>query len=487
MLYSKRRKNLGGGRRKRSNRKSYMSKRTKRTTLTRIKQRGGSQPKDCPPFNGNICPPKEGLITINAVAAGDISSSIEKQHTYIYTTKNPRFMDSLLGKLRIKDKDTSYECCSAFKSVVDGSIEQKYIIKTKAKKDFIKFLLKYNVSLFDINNIPDKEEERNKLIADLEAKEKVMFLALLPEEQFAMILKLIDDKDERDNMISYLDKGESKQNQLGIYVEEYNEIVRMVGEVDPPLKSITTEPKQENLIELNNYLGETGLVKMLLTLDKPKQDNIFAYLNPSIIKYIRSYLVFATMLSKQPNLYLDKGESIEQLQLYLYLEYHYIETIVRDLVKLSPSPSFTTKTKIDEFKTYAKAFYQYLSKTELVKILLPLDKTTQNDILSGLDSEITKCIRLCLAFSIMISKQPKLGTEEGKEEESTEKQISELYLDYNAIEVKVLQISSATLFLQQSEFVKMLLRLNKTDQDTVDTILSYLNPDVSNIIREYLA
>ncbi len=39
MLYSKRRKNLGGGRRKRSNRKSYMSK---RTTLTRIKQRGGS-------------------------------------------------------------------------------------------------------------------------------------------------------------------------------------------------------------------------------------------------------------------------------------------------------------------------------------------------------------------------------------------------------------------------------------------------------------
>ena len=44
MIYSKRRKNLGGGRRKRSNRKSYMSKRTKRTTLTRIKQRGGSQP-----------------------------------------------------------------------------------------------------------------------------------------------------------------------------------------------------------------------------------------------------------------------------------------------------------------------------------------------------------------------------------------------------------------------------------------------------------
>jgi len=38
MLYSKRRKNLGGGRRKRSNRKSY---RSKRTTLTRIKQRGG--------------------------------------------------------------------------------------------------------------------------------------------------------------------------------------------------------------------------------------------------------------------------------------------------------------------------------------------------------------------------------------------------------------------------------------------------------------
>jgi arsenate reductase-like glutaredoxin family protein len=42
MIYSKRRKSVGDGRRKQSNRKSYRSKRTKRTTLTRIKQHGGS-------------------------------------------------------------------------------------------------------------------------------------------------------------------------------------------------------------------------------------------------------------------------------------------------------------------------------------------------------------------------------------------------------------------------------------------------------------
>lgn len=39
MIYSKRRKSVGGGRRKRSNRMSYMSKRTK-SSVIRIKQMG---------------------------------------------------------------------------------------------------------------------------------------------------------------------------------------------------------------------------------------------------------------------------------------------------------------------------------------------------------------------------------------------------------------------------------------------------------------
>ena len=124
MLYSKCRKSMGGGRRKCSNRTSYRSKRTKRSTLTRIKQRGGSPLEVCPPYNDNKCPSKNDLISINADAA---ASSIEYQHTYIYKTKSSG-MGFLLGKLRIKDKDTSYECCSEFKSF-NGSIEKTYIIK----------------------------------------------------------------------------------------------------------------------------------------------------------------------------------------------------------------------------------------------------------------------------------------------------------------------------------------------------------------------
>lgn len=41
MIYSKRRKSVGGGRRKHSNRMSYMSKRTK-SSVIRIKQMGGA-------------------------------------------------------------------------------------------------------------------------------------------------------------------------------------------------------------------------------------------------------------------------------------------------------------------------------------------------------------------------------------------------------------------------------------------------------------
>ena len=297
MLYSKRRKNLGGGRRKQSNRKSYRSKRTKRITLTRIKQRGG---EECPTYDAYKCLSKKDIISINAKPAAvssrsrssrssrSRSSIIEYQHTYIYTTKNSD-IDLLLGKLLIKDKETSYKCCSVF-NYSSGAQEKTYIIKTKARKDFIIFLEKNSkFGLKDINNIPDKKEERDALIKKLEDEEKVMFLALSPDEQFAMILKLFNDPNEREDMISYLDNPELKI-QMHSYYKEYVDIVNLIGKVDPPFKSIDPETKQTNLLKLNQYLSTTEIVRMLLKLNKTEQDDIFSYINPQITKYIRSYL-----------------------------------------------------------------------------------------------------------------------------------------------------------------------------------------------------
>ena len=457
MIYSKRRKNMGGGRRKRSGRKSYMSKRTKRTTLTRIKQRGG---EDCPPLNVNRCLSKKDLISINAKAAEAVSSRssiIEYQHTYIYTTKNSD-IDDLFRKLRIKDKDTSYECCSVF-NYSSGEQEKKYIIKTKARKDFIKFLEKNSKSGWkDINNIPDKTEERDKLIEKLEEKEKVMFLALSPDKQFAMILKLVNDPDERKHMISYLDNPELKI-QMQSYYNEYVNIVKLIGNVD-------AETKQTNLLELTQYLSTSEIVKILLLLDRNAQDDIFSYLGTSITKYIRLYLECSSMISKLRDLYLKDVKATETLNFDLYVEY------------------FTIANKVDQLKIVMTAYHTLMKKSHLIHDQKNVLKTKQDDILSHLNPEITKYIRLYLAFSITISKQPKSELKEEKKEKYTEDQITELYLDYDSIEVKVTGSSSAPLFLQQSKIVEMLSKFDKTDQDTV---LSYLNPDVSEIIGTYLA
>jgi hypothetical protein len=327
MIYSKRRKNMGGGRRKRSNRKSYRSKLTKRTTLSRIKQRGGSQP---------------------------VSDE----------------MMSMISQLELELKEVEF----------------------------------------------------------------------------------------------------TEQLKTDLY-KEYNNIKQFKTDTEAAC----------------NYLSRTNLMKILLLLDKDKQNDILLRLNPQITNYIRECLAFFyTMISK-----LDlEGKFTEEQKLDLYVEYYILDNNVKQFeietniyyesITSLATPIDYRKKLPEKYKTNAKEFYQYLSTTKLVNILSPLDKTKQDGILSHLNPKITKYICLYLAFSITISKQPKSDSEE---EKSTEVQITELYLDYYAIEVKVTGRSSATLYLQQYGFVTMLLQLNKTDQDTV---LSYLNPAVSEKIREYL-
>jgi hypothetical protein len=67
MLYSKRRKNLGGGRRKRSNRTSFMSKRN-----NKLHMRGGRPWEDVPPTVdeiGKLCDEKAGTDTLIQLVA----------------------------------------------------------------------------------------------------------------------------------------------------------------------------------------------------------------------------------------------------------------------------------------------------------------------------------------------------------------------------------------------------------------------------------
>lgn len=62
MLYSKRHKNLGGGRRKRSNRRSFMSKRS-----NKLHMRGGRPWEDVPPTVdeiGKLCDTTDGTNTL---------------------------------------------------------------------------------------------------------------------------------------------------------------------------------------------------------------------------------------------------------------------------------------------------------------------------------------------------------------------------------------------------------------------------------------